>query len=1095
MENYKVIKVLGQGSFGKALLVCDKRNKKRKFVVKEVVIGHLSAVDKAKAEAEADVLKQMKHSNIISYVESFLEKSNLYIVMDFADGGDLSDKIKEKKKSGLGRFSEDEVMAIFVQLCLALKHIHQKKVLHRDIKSQNVFMTQTGIVKLGDFGVAKVLENTMAKAQTQIGTPFYLSPEICRGESYEHKSDIWSLGCLLYEMIAMKVPFAGSNLPALIRQITSAAPPNLKGNYSSDLKNLAFDLLNKRPQARPSIKEILTMPFVKNHTKRLLSLLQRQQSQTQPDDESGAPAVAEEKADGDDVSIGHKNGDEKEDKEAKGGEDYMVRPARKASPASRPGVSDLGQRQTQEQQRQEQQRQQQQRGRQRQQGAQRENEKEAAKQMFWENQAAAKRNRQKHKDGNPGNDFFPREQEAKREAGRGNPYSSRAVAVERERAHSREDDDGMDLPGSRYGGGGGGAGGGRGRGEGRGGRGGGRGESAASKVRSQQEIAREQWLENRAVAARNRERVEEDMGRYAAVDNGGDGGDGGDGDGGDEYGDMDRAARVRAKAKKEQDEKRAGQENAMAEAARKQAEENREFVRRMKQRAKEAEEEEGAEEGRGGAGEEGSRQEEEMKQSGKEAKGEEREKQMAEAARQQAAENKEFVRRMRQRMKDEEEALDEGGGAREDGGGEGELDGQQESLQEAAMRRRKQQQGKQKQQQGKQERRRRQEVEERRQEEKEQQEQQEQQRQHRSSRGQLRSQQRSPNAGASRGRRRGQFEDEVATDDEDDDRWREAATADMHVALGHLSSSLKAELDEHDDAEAKTVRLADDAGDIAAMMSQQLAAGDEEEDEYDSGAGGGVVRGSNTGRVGTSITLSFSAPGAVRHGKLKQKSATAAPAEVARASAAARRKELAGAGGGSGRSRGEGAEEEEEEKEGADDDVMDDLPPSRYGASGGGSSTASLAGEYHRPVYCENDRDGAAASSPAVHKSLQHHQSVEEEDMPYEVYKDGGESDLGDDYDDDPDHEATVNAYSNDSISSSIAAEAEDDYEADGFNSDEVDDEEDLGEASDLGEDMLDLELSGLQVTLEEALYFSGDEGDESDDDDDNDDGGAGRHK
>ena len=133
--------------------------------------------------------------------------------MGYADGGDLSDKIKEKKASTAGCFSEDEVMAIFVQICLALKYVHARKVLHRDLKAQNVFLTQAGIVKLGDFGVAKVLESTFAQAKTQIGTPFYLSPEICKGESYERKSDIWSLGVILYEMLAMKVPFQAPNLP------------------------------------------------------------------------------------------------------------------------------------------------------------------------------------------------------------------------------------------------------------------------------------------------------------------------------------------------------------------------------------------------------------------------------------------------------------------------------------------------------------------------------------------------------------------------------------------------------------------------------------------------------------------------------------------------------------------------------------------------------------------------------------------------------------------------------------------------------------------------------------------------------------------
>jgi NIMA (never in mitosis gene a)-related kinase len=1078
MDKYKTLKVLGQGSFGKALLVCDKRNRKRKFVVKEVVIGHLSVADKAKAEAEAEVLKQMKHSNIIAYVESFTERSNLYIVMDFADGGDLSDKIKEKKK-GAGRFSEDEVMAIFVQMCLALKHIHQKNVLHRDIKSQNVFMTQTGIVKLGDFGVAKVLENTMAKAQTQIGTPFYLSPEICRGESYAVKSDIWSLGCLLYEMIAMKVPFAGSNLPALIRQITSAAPPNLKGNYSPELKNLAFDLLQKRPQARPSIKEILTMPFVKNHTKRLLSLLQKQQSSAE-----GAPAVAEEKTDAAD-SQGHKAVEEKAATEAKG-ENLVVKPKKANAALAKQSQIRLGQ---------ERQREQQQRRRQRG-GGQDGVHAEAAKQMFWENQAAAQRNRQKHKDGNPGADFYRQGQEAKQQGGGSNPYSTRAV--ERERAYSREhvDDDngdagldnGIDLPGSRYGGGAEGQ---RGRGDGGG------GEDAAQRARNQQEVARQQWLEDRALAKANRERVEEDMGRYSRV--GGAGGGAGEHDNDDDG--ADRAARVRAKAKKEQEVKRASDESAMAEAARRQAQENRDFVRRMKQRAKEEEEEDRCEQiqmddeqagrkqarrGQAGRGQD-------KKSSLHEAKGEDRERQMAEAARKQAAENKEFVRKMRQKVKEEEEEEALNSGAAEMQEQQEELlgmGGQQESLQQAALRRRKQQQQqKQLKRQHQEEERQRRRLDEEEWDE----------RQRQSSRSQIRSQQRSPNAGKSRAARRRGGDGEH--DDENDDRWREAETADMHEMLrASLTAELKEHGDEYDDEHDEDAKatLRGDADDIAAIMTQHLAAAD---DEYEHEGSGGQTIG--TGQVGYTMALSISAPGKLAQGKMKQKSATAAPAEVARAAAAARLQELGGRSAGGWGKRVERVEakgvSDDDDDDDDDDAVLDDLPPSQY--------DENSMGEYHKPVYGAHlehqssvEEDLAYSTDDTRTKTTGGGSKDEDDDS--DLDDDYDEDPVDDDYDEDPDHDTTLpenvilspppqgshhnsavatNATSNDSIASSIA---EDDYGDDGFNSDEVD-EDDLDEPSDFCDD--DLELSGLQVTLEEALYFSDGGG--------SDDEPSGRHK
>jgi NIMA (never in mitosis gene a)-related kinase len=132
--------------------------------------------------------------------------------MDYADGGDLQSKIKEraKNKDASGKpqyWPEDELLNLFTQICLAMKHVHDKKILHRDLKSQNIFLTKRGLVKLGDFGIARVLSNTKSKAKTVVGTPYYLSPEIIKSESYNFKSDIWSLGVLLYEMAALQPPF------------------------------------------------------------------------------------------------------------------------------------------------------------------------------------------------------------------------------------------------------------------------------------------------------------------------------------------------------------------------------------------------------------------------------------------------------------------------------------------------------------------------------------------------------------------------------------------------------------------------------------------------------------------------------------------------------------------------------------------------------------------------------------------------------------------------------------------------------------------------------------------------------------------------
>ena len=175
LKKYKRIKYLGKGSYGAAILVELRSNPAKKFVIKEIVIGHLKPPEQTAAKKEAEVLHSMNHSNITLYIESFVESSKLYIVMEHADGGDLSHAIETKRKSGQ-RWHEDEVMRIFVQICLALKHVHEGNILHRDLKSQNIFLTSKGVVKLGDFGIARILDSSEEQARTQIGTPYYLSP-------------------------------------------------------------------------------------------------------------------------------------------------------------------------------------------------------------------------------------------------------------------------------------------------------------------------------------------------------------------------------------------------------------------------------------------------------------------------------------------------------------------------------------------------------------------------------------------------------------------------------------------------------------------------------------------------------------------------------------------------------------------------------------------------------------------------------------------------------------------------------------------------------------------------------------------------------
>ena len=188
--------------------------------------------------------------------------------MDYADGGDLSMKIKEQN----GKFfPENKILDWFTQVCLAIKHIHDRKILHRDIKSQNIFLMKNGQIKLGDFGIAKCLNQTIDKAKTYVGTPYYLSPEIINSQPYDFKSDIWSLGVLLYEMCALKMPFDASNLPQLYIKIINCNYQPLSNNFSDELKILVKDLLNETSIKRPNIGEVLNYPIIKSRIRKFLN--------------------------------------------------------------------------------------------------------------------------------------------------------------------------------------------------------------------------------------------------------------------------------------------------------------------------------------------------------------------------------------------------------------------------------------------------------------------------------------------------------------------------------------------------------------------------------------------------------------------------------------------------------------------------------------------------------------------------------------------------------------------------------------------------------------------------------------------------------
>ncbi|XP_061056785.1 serine/threonine-protein kinase Nek1 isoform X4 [Eubalaena glacialis] len=267
MEKYVRVQKIGEGSFGKAILVKSMEDG-RQYVIKEINISSMSSKEREESRREVAVLANMKHPNIVQYRESFEENGSLYIVMDYCEGGDLFKRINAQK--GI-LFQEDQILDWFVQICLALKHVHDRKILHRDIKSQNIFLTKDGTIQLGDFGIARVLNSTVELVRTCIGTPYYLSPEICENKPYNNKSDIWALGCVLYEMCTLKHAFEAGNMKNLVLKIISGSFPPVSLHYSYDLRSLLSQLFKRNPRDRPSVNSILEKGFIAKRIEKFLS--------------------------------------------------------------------------------------------------------------------------------------------------------------------------------------------------------------------------------------------------------------------------------------------------------------------------------------------------------------------------------------------------------------------------------------------------------------------------------------------------------------------------------------------------------------------------------------------------------------------------------------------------------------------------------------------------------------------------------------------------------------------------------------------------------------------------------------------------------
>ena len=257
IDDYEIIKEIGKGSFSNVFLVMKKENNKE-YALKKVNLSNMSTKERENALKEVNFLAEIKDSNVIGYEESFYDNNMniLYLVMEYAPYGDLNKIITNYNKLKL-HFSEIELLNIYLQIASGLKAIHTKQIIHRDLKSANIFITQKNdlILKIGDFNVSKKIDYLNLK-NTQTGTPYYASPEVWENKPYDFKSDIWSLGCLFYEIASLSTPFKGLNMKELFECIEKGVFAPLPKQYSNNITKIIKMCLRHNANLRPNITEI-----------------------------------------------------------------------------------------------------------------------------------------------------------------------------------------------------------------------------------------------------------------------------------------------------------------------------------------------------------------------------------------------------------------------------------------------------------------------------------------------------------------------------------------------------------------------------------------------------------------------------------------------------------------------------------------------------------------------------------------------------------------------------------------------------------------------------------------------------------------------
>ena len=267
-DQYDVLEVIGSGSFGKVCKIKRKADD-RILVWKEINFGTMNDKEKSQLVSEVNIIRELRNPFIVKYYDRIVDKSStrLYIIMEYCSGGDLG-KLIARHRRNKEAIDETFIWKVCAQIVLALVDCHrrvddhgvQRPILHRDLKPANILLDDKQNIKTGDFGLARELSAETKFAQTNVGTPLYMAPEIVNEKGYNEKTDIWSLGCLLYEMASLKPPFEAANAVTLAVKISAGKFSRIPLKYSNELQKVIQSMLQVDPKLRPTVEDLANLP-------------------------------------------------------------------------------------------------------------------------------------------------------------------------------------------------------------------------------------------------------------------------------------------------------------------------------------------------------------------------------------------------------------------------------------------------------------------------------------------------------------------------------------------------------------------------------------------------------------------------------------------------------------------------------------------------------------------------------------------------------------------------------------------------------------------------------------------------------------------